>query len=228
MRLLTWNINGVRTIPQYHPWNTLQTHDDILTHLGADVICFQEMKSSRPALPKAVAVPPSFHAFFSFPPKKSGYLGRGGHHRHLAASTSEERVSQQEAYPQRILLDADTDAPLDYRDIDGEGRALVFDFKLSYKADFRTALAARVKGLVEEGREVIVVGDLNACAVRGRAEGMQDEDGFWGAGARRWLREWIDVGMADIVRELWPDRRGVYKVLEHQDLRAEVELRDAH
>ncbi|KAF8879149.1 hypothetical protein BD779DRAFT_1163460 [Infundibulicybe gibba] len=42
-------------------------------HLRADIICFQEMKSSRPALPRAVAVPPSFHAFFSFPLKKSGY-----------------------------------------------------------------------------------------------------------------------------------------------------------
>ncbi|KAF8879147.1 Endonuclease/exonuclease/phosphatase [Infundibulicybe gibba] len=258
MRLLTWNINGVRTIPQYHPWNTLKTHDDILTHLGADIIVPRD-EVSRPALPKAVAIPPSFHAFFSFPLKKSGYSGVATYTRHAVViplkaeegitgtlpppkqSTSEERVSQQEAYPQRVLLDADTDAPLDYRDIDGEGRALVVDFKLfvlinvycpndgtgtpereRYKADFHTALAARVKGLVDESREVVVVGDLNACAAvedhcegalmveRGRAEGMQGEDGFWGAGARRWLREWIDAGMTDVVREFWPDRRGMY------------------
>ncbi|KAF8870842.1 hypothetical protein BD779DRAFT_1680785 [Infundibulicybe gibba] len=101
-----------------------------LTHLRADIICFQEMKSSHPALPKAVAVPPSFHTF-SFPLKKSGFSGVAKYTCHAAViplkaeegitgtlplpklSTSEERVSQQEAYPQRVLLDANTDAPLD-------------------------------------------------------------------------------------------------------------------
>ncbi|KAF8870840.1 Endonuclease/exonuclease/phosphatase [Infundibulicybe gibba] len=29
-------------------------------------------------------------------------------------------------------------------------------------------------------------------------------------GARRWLRKWINVAMADVVREFWPDRGGMY------------------
>jgi AP endonuclease-2 len=159
-----------------------------------------------------------------------------------------ERVSVREAYPDETLGDS---AEMDFRDLDSEGRALTIDFglfvlvnvycpndgtdteeRLRYKMDFHRMLEARVKGLVEvEKREVIVVGDLNACAAvadhcegnlmvaRGQAEGMLGEDGFWGRDVRRWLRDWLisengegaNKGcLVDIVRRLWPDRQGMY------------------
>ncbi|KAK1233343.1 Class II abasic (AP) endonuclease, partial [Marasmius sp. AFHP31] len=43
-----------------------QDYDDILDYLRADIIDFQEVKSTRSALTKPVAVPPSYD-FFSFP-----------------------------------------------------------------------------------------------------------------------------------------------------------------
>ncbi|KAJ7491312.1 Endonuclease/exonuclease/phosphatase [Mycena galericulata] len=265
MRILTWNINGVRTIPQYHPWNTMKTHDDILNFLQADIICFQEMKTTRQNLPKAVGVPPSYHSFFSFPLQKNGYSGVAVYARTEAVLplkaeegltgllqpkpplSAAERVSVRDAYPDEIMAD---DAPdLDFRDLDSEGRALVVDFglfvlvnvycpndgteteeRLQYKIRFHRMLEARVKGLVEvEKREVIVVGDLNACAAvvdhceghlmvtRGQAEGMVGEDGFWERDVRRWLRDWLisdDVDnkgcLVDVVRRFWPDRKGMY------------------
>ncbi|KAF9464928.1 Endonuclease/exonuclease/phosphatase [Collybia nuda] len=274
MRILTWNIassNGIRTLPQYHPWNTFKTHDGILNHLQADIICFQEMKSSRSNLPKPVAIPPSYNAFFSFPMRKSGYSGVATYtHTSVVPCkaeeglsgivqpkpplTAEERVSKVEAYPQRVISDQDEGkdeeevAQLNYKDLDSEGRTVVVDLGLfvlinvycpndgngteerdKYKSDFHRVLEARVKGLIErEGREVVVVGDLNACAAvidhcegqlmvaRGHAEGMEGEDGFWGKDVRRWLRDWMinDDGsggcMIDIVRKLWPDRKAMY------------------
>ncbi|KAF8074516.1 Endonuclease/exonuclease/phosphatase [Lyophyllum atratum] len=271
MRIITWNINGVRTLPQYHPWNTMSTFNDLLDSLEADILCFQEMKSSRSGLTKSNAVPPSYHAFFSFPVRKSGYSGVATYARTTAAIpikaeeglsafiqpkpplSSEERVSGPEAYPQRVIATEDGGADemegeIDYEDLDSEGRALVLDFGLFvlvnvycpndgngtaerdiYKADFHRVLEARVKGLVEiEGREVIVVGDLNACSgvidhceghlmvARGIAEGLQGEEGFWGKNVRRWLRGWMVAEdgtgghMIDITRRLWPDRKGMY------------------
>ncbi|KAJ7919465.1 DNase I-like protein [Mycena leptocephala] len=265
MRILTWNINGIRTIPQYHPWNTMKTHDDILNLLQADIICFQEMKSSRQNLPKAVGVPPSYHSFFSFPLQKHGYSGVAVYARADVVLpckaeegltgllqpkpplSSAERVSVREAYPDETMAEAASD--LDFRSLDSEGRALVVDFglfvlvnvycpndgteteeRLQYKMDFHRMLEARVKGLVEiEKREVIVVGDLNACAAvidhaegnlmvsRGQAEGMEGEDGFWARDVRRWLRSWLiseDIGnsgtLVDVVRRFWPDRKCMY------------------
>ncbi|KAG6826317.1 hypothetical protein H0H92_000334 [Tricholoma furcatifolium] len=238
---------------------------DILDALEADILCFQEVKSSRSSLTKRCAVPPSYHAFFSFPVNKTGYSGVSTYVRTTSAIPlkaeeglcgvlqpkpplkDEERVSDLESYPQRILEDEGDD--IDYKDLDSEGRTLTFDFGLfvlinvycpndgngtdernKYKADFHTVLEARVRGLVErEGREVIVVGDLNACAAvidhcegpimvaKGLAEGLQGEDGFWGKDCRRWMRDWMvseDCGgggpMIDITRRLWPDRKGMY------------------
>ncbi|KAG6843407.1 hypothetical protein H0H93_001131, partial [Arthromyces matolae] len=160
--------------------------------------------------------------------------------------TTQERVSTSEAYPQQVLEGFDAD--IDYDDLDSEGRTLILDLGLfvlinvycpndgngsdernKYKADFHTVLEARVKGLVEvEKREVMVVGDLNACAAiidhcegalmvsKGLAEGLQGEEGFWGKDVRRWMRDWMvqeDGGnghMIDITRRLWPDRKGMY------------------
>lgn len=77
MRIVSWNINGVRTLHQYHPWNSFKSFNGILDQLEADIVCFQEMKTSRNQLPKDVALPlPGYDSFFSFPAtKKTGYSG---------------------------------------------------------------------------------------------------------------------------------------------------------
>ncbi|KAF7307729.1 DNA-(apurinic or apyrimidinic site) lyase [Mycena kentingensis (nom. inval.)] len=262
MRILTWNINGIRTIPQYHPWNTFKTHEEILDHLKADIICFQEVKSSRQNLPKAVGAPPNWASFFSFPHRKAGYSGVAVY-AHSAVATplkaeegltgllqpnpplsALERVSAREAYPsERTACD-----DLDLRSLDAEGRALIVDFglfvlvnvycpndgtetdeRLQYKKDFHTMLEARIRGLIEvDRREVILLGDLNACAAvidhvegpvmiaRAQAEGIEGEEGFWLTGARQWLKDLLVTEasrkgcLVDIVRRFHPERKGMY------------------
>ncbi|KAF7771099.1 hypothetical protein Agabi119p4_7073 [Agaricus bisporus var. burnettii] len=289
MRILTWNINGIRTIPQYHPWNSFKDHDEILNNLHSDIICFQEVKSSRAALPKSVAVPPSYHSFFSFPVKKTGYSGVAVYSRistvvPLKAEEGltglvqpkiplgpEERVSRWDNYPPHQEYAAaqrenayEEDGEVDYQLLDGEGRALVIDFGLfvlintycpndsstpatpaapsptlsrdKYKKQYHRLLSSRVESLIKnENRQVIVLGDINACAaVIDHCEGdimvsrarkannleKGDESGFWdceGTGeGRRWLSDWLQrhdgAGgpMVDIVRRFWPERKGMY------------------
>jgi AP endonuclease-2 len=52
----------------------------------------------------------------------------------------------------------------------------------------------------------------------GLAEGFQGEEGFWGKGSRRWMRGFLvpeEEGdfMIDIVRKLWPERKGMHTCL---------------
>ncbi|KAJ3864212.1 Endonuclease/exonuclease/phosphatase [Lentinula novae-zelandiae] len=271
MRILTWNINGIRTIPQYHPWNTLKSHDAILNHLDADIINFQEVKSNRTALPAPVAAPPSYDAYYSFPLTKNGYSGVATYTRRPSAETSgvtalkaeegltgklrqphlkpppsdEERISRPEAYDYN-------DRELGFSDIkslDAEGRVLTLDFglfvlinvycpndgssaedtsRLDYKMAFHRLLEARVRALIREGREVILLGDINACAAvidhcegdiivrRGIAQGFSgdSEEYFWMENdARQWLRDLLEGGkkcFVDVVRKYHPERRGMF------------------
>ncbi|KAI0272375.1 Endonuclease/exonuclease/phosphatase [Gloeopeniophorella convolvens] len=229
MRILSWNLNGVRTIPQYHPWNTFKNWDDILKELQADILCFQEMKTSRAAIGRDVALPDSFHSGYSgvavytsttsaVPLKaEEGLSGRLQPKPPLAPA---ERVSA--SYPAAheldLVPDADAHTPHDLLALDTEGRALALDFgafvllnlycpnegsdaRLPYKMNFHLLLATRVRALVAAGREVVVLGDLNVNAAA-----------FWAHPARAWMRDWLAPRgpLVDVCRQFWPDREGMY------------------
>ncbi|KAI0664392.1 Endonuclease/exonuclease/phosphatase [Cubamyces menziesii] len=150
MKILSWNINGIRTLPKYHPWNSFKTCEGILDELKADIICFQEMKSSRATLPRDVALPGHFHSFFSFPVNKGGYSGVAVYtDSHTAVPvkaeegisgrlqpqpplSAEERVSPSYPRPDEMTLYADEEGevPSTFDALDAEGRALVLDFGL--------------------------------------------------------------------------------------------------
>jgi len=150
MRILSWNLNGVRTIPQYHPWNTFKYWDAILKELRADIICFQEIKSSRTAIGRDIVLPDSFHSFFSFPASKGGYSGvavyadtctasqrrpeeglSGGLQPKIPSSPSERILASYPlAHELDLVPDADEQTPNDLLTLDLEGCALVLDFGL--------------------------------------------------------------------------------------------------
>ncbi|TBU30541.1 Endonuclease/exonuclease/phosphatase [Dichomitus squalens] len=150
MRILSWNINGIRTLPKYHPWNTFKTCEGILDEINADIICFQEMKSSRANLPRDVALPGPYHSFFSFPTSKGGYSGvavyvdsrkvtplkaeegLSGKLQPNPPLSAEERISPFYPSPHDVDPYADEEGavPASFDALDGEGRALVLDFGL--------------------------------------------------------------------------------------------------
>ncbi|KAI8814370.1 Endonuclease/exonuclease/phosphatase [Cladochytrium replicatum] len=75
MRILSWNVNGIRTIRQYSPWNEHKNLKSILDTLDADIICFQETKVTRQRIEPDAAMVPGYDAFFSFSKSKQGYSG---------------------------------------------------------------------------------------------------------------------------------------------------------
>ncbi len=109
-----------------------------------------EMKSSRTALPKDVALPGLYHSFFSFPTNKGGYSGvavfvdsrkvtplkaeegLSGHLQPDPSLSAEERISSSYPFPHHIDLYADEagNVPSSFDVLDSEGRGLVLDFGL--------------------------------------------------------------------------------------------------
>ncbi|KAF9149707.1 Class II abasic (AP) endonuclease [Linnemannia schmuckeri] len=91
MKFMTWNVNGIRTLIQYHPYcddlhknykalpllplTFLQMNLEILDYLGADIICLQETKISRSKLDTDIALVPGYDSYWSFHRTKLGYSG---------------------------------------------------------------------------------------------------------------------------------------------------------
>ena len=148
--------------------------------------------------------------------------------------TTGERISH--AYPSALEMELVPDdqgnIPSDLVTLDAEGRALVLDFglfvlinvycpnetsdaRLPFKMNYHFMLQERVDKLVGEGREVIVVGDINVCATPlDHCDGhlASNAASFHDHPARAWFHNWLTpIGrMTDVVRSSWPGRKGMY------------------
>ncbi|WVR00254.1 exodeoxyribonuclease III [Kwoniella sp. CBS 9459] len=77
MRILTWNVNVLRTCLDYHPFSSMKKKnvEGLLDELDAQIFCFQEHKTVRTKLEKSMACPGPYDAFWTFPRSKTGYSG---------------------------------------------------------------------------------------------------------------------------------------------------------
>ncbi|KAK8400510.1 hypothetical protein O3P69_003284 [Scylla paramamosain] len=67
LRILSWNINGLRSLKI--------GMKEFLTSLEADIICLQETKVTRDMLEEPQAIVEGYSSYFSFSRKRSGYSG---------------------------------------------------------------------------------------------------------------------------------------------------------
>ncbi|CED82364.1 Apurinic/apyrimidinic endonuclease and related enzymes [Phaffia rhodozyma] len=271
MKIITWNVNGLKTLMNYSPWYALKTYDAVLKELEADILCVQELKIPRSNLTKAQACPPGYDAFLSFPHSGKGYSGVGVYtsqsvvvpHKAsegitgLSISPKDPSSSVPTSSPSSLPLPAD-DHVLPYPDVssiplfkteptperpnpppeqplwklDVEGRSLTLDLgmfilinvycpnetnedRLPFKLNFLTVLEARVKELVKNGREVMVVGDMNVVhrpSDHGEGTLASKQNGFWDHPARQWFDQFLEPKgiMTDIVRSAFPEREKMF------------------
>lgn len=71
MRILTWNVNGLRAVASSKRGGLRE----LLDSTQADIICLQETKLRRPELTAEVALSEGWESFFDFSVHKTGYSG---------------------------------------------------------------------------------------------------------------------------------------------------------
>ncbi|KAL1422877.1 hypothetical protein MTO96_021608 [Rhipicephalus appendiculatus] len=198
MKLLSWNVNGLRSFKT--------SVKDVLRDLDADIICFQETKATRSVLDESWAIVDGYSSYFSFPRHQSGYSG-------VATAQRGDCVG---SYGDTLAFDSKFLSA-----VDGEGRAVltlhhaVFgeDTKRvavinvycpradperpergQMKLDFYSLLELRAKALLEDGVEVIILGDLNTshCKID-HCDPSEDED-FYANPGRQWLSKFLLSG----------------------------------
>lgn len=77
LRLVSFNVNGVKTLKNYYPWNERPGYDEALTFMKADIITFQELKLQRNDIDTSIANPTDYLSFITIPQKRKGYSGVG-------------------------------------------------------------------------------------------------------------------------------------------------------
>ncbi|KAL9553404.1 hypothetical protein MBANPS3_003317 [Mucor bainieri] len=225
MRVLTWNVNGLATTLQYHPWSETKSYKSD---------SFQEVKCQRSKLSKEMALVPGYHAYFSFSKAKLGYSGVAVYVKDTAAQPRrvyEGITGVLDAADDDFEYDLSTPAKL----LDDEGRCIILDFgffvlfniyfpndsnesRIEFKMDYHHCVQKRIESFLGQGKQVLLVGDINAvhqeidhCDAK---QSMKDHDitDFKDLPQRRWLDNLIDPKgpLIDMTRLYHPDRLKMY------------------
>ena len=192
MRLISWNVNGIRAV---HKKGFLEWFESE----QPDVLCIQETKAHESQLPTALKQVEGYSAWFTTPERK-GYSGVGLYTRREPRSVS---------------------FGLGVERFDSEGRTIVADFddfvflgiyfpngkrsddRLRYKMDFYDAFLGYVDNLRQQGRSVVVCGDVNTAHKEidlARPKENEKISGFLPE-ERAWMDTFLEHGYVDTFRQ---------------------------
>jgi exodeoxyribonuclease III len=191
MRILCWNVNGIRAV---HNKSLL----DSIFEPQADMICLQETKASEDQLEPGIREKDGYLSYFSSGEKK-GYSGV---------------ALYSKIPPVNITKGIGVDR------FDNEGRFLIADYqdfvlfniyypngkasaeRLVYKMEFYDAFLEFVDRLKEQGRNLIICGDVNTAHKEidlARPKENEKVSGFLPE-ERAWIDKFISHGYIDTFR----------------------------
>lgn len=202
MKILSWNVNGLRAIYKKDSWNDFLAQD-------ADIFCLQETKVNPIQLPNELREIEGYFSFFASSEIKKGYSGVA-----VYSKTKPEKVE----YGMGI------------KKFDQEGRLLTLRFKnftlltvyfpnggqgperLKYKLDFYDAFLDHIEKLRKNGEKIIFCGDINTAHEEidlARPKENTMNTGFLPE-ERAWIDEVIRHGYIDTFRHLYPNKKDAY------------------
>ncbi len=190
MKIISWNVNGVRAA---HKKGLM----DFLAESNADVFCIQETKANLDQLPKEIYAPAGYESWWHSAERK-GYSG--------TAFWSKKQPDAVEN--------------LGMEEFDAEGRLQVIRFgalallngyfpnsqpegaRLDYKLGFNAAMKDRADALAAEGLTVVVTGDFNVSHKPIDLARPKENEGNPGylPEERAWMDSFIGGGWTDTLR----------------------------
>ena len=191
MRLLSWNVNGIRAADRkgFYEW---------FSNEQPDILCLQEIKAVPDQLPPHLKNIPNYHSFWN-PAERKGYSG-------VATITKEKPQSIKKGFG--------------IEKFDVEGRILITEFedfvlfniyypngkknkeRLDYKLDFYDTFLAYADNLKAEGKNIVVCGDFNTAHKEidlARPKENEKISGFLPV-ERAWIDAFIAHGYVDTFR----------------------------
>jgi exodeoxyribonuclease III len=201
MRIISWNVNGIRAIKRRGDFNWLEAY-------GADIYFLQETKASVDQLDDSYSIT-GYEAFYASSVVKKGYSGVATFSRIPFESTLYGLGVPQFDEQGRVLTHIyENIAFINVYVPNGGGRIA----PLSMKLDFYDKLFSYVLQLKKEGKSIILCGDLNVAHEAidlARPDANKTSIGFLPE-ERAWVDELIRAGFIDVFREKYPNVTGAY------------------
>ncbi len=200
IKLISWNVNGIRAIAKkgFHDW---------IKKENPDILCLQETKAWKEQLDDSLINIDGYTSYFSEASRK-GYSG-------TAIYTKEK--------PREIKYG------IGIEEFDSEGRFLIAEYpefilfniyfpngkarveRLKYKMDFYEAFQKYAVNLTENGKNVIVCGDVNTAHKEidlARPKPNSKVSGFLPI-EREWIDRFLSAGFIDSLR-MFNTKPGIY------------------
>lgn len=202
MKIVTWNVNGIRACERQ---GLLEWYRGV----RPEVLCFQEVRAEPHQLSEAVCRPEAGCIASWHPAEKKGYSGVGAW---ILREPAEIRLG------------------LGRQEFDSEGRVQVLRYpgftlfnvyfpngsrdlsRVPYKLDFYDALLARIQELHAQGERVVVCGDFNTAHQPidlANPKANQKTTGFLPE-ERVKVDEYLKAGLRDVFRDRHPGEAGHY------------------
>lgn len=191
MKLISWNVNGIRAADRKGLFEWFKKENP-------DIVCFQEIKALKEQFPPHLKNTPRYNIFIN-PAERKGYSG-------VATYSKQKPIDVKKGFG--------------IEKFDKEGRILITEFenfvlfniyypngkknqeRLDYKLDFYDTFLAYADNLKAEGKNMIVCGDFNTAHKEiDLAHPKQNENvsGFLPI-ERMWMDTFLDHGYVDTFR----------------------------
>ena len=191
MKLLSWNVNGIRAAYKKGILNWFSVEQP-------DILCIQETKAMKEQLPEDLINVNGYNSFFSSAERK-GYSGTATY-----TKVNPLKVSN----------------GIGIQKFDSEGRFLVTEFdefmlfniyfpngkakaeRLQYKMDFYEAFLKHLKKLLKQGKKIVICGDVNTAHKAidlARPKPNEKISGFLPK-ERAWIDKLLEAGFIDTFR----------------------------
>lgn len=229
MRIVSWNVNGLRTLDHGEKSSLKDTFDG----LNADIIAIQETKiaANDPRLGRLARLS-GYDAFFSFCRTRDGYSGVATYCKQdsevcVTPIDAGEGFTNAVGGAQASFFDTGL-TPVLLDQMEREGRCVITDHeqfvlinvyvpavtvedRAPFKYKFCVALQRKVEALQKAGRNVCVVGDLNISHQRIDKAKKLSLDMDMKSPTRLWLNRMLtNGGMVDTFRHFKPKQEDAF------------------
>ncbi len=197
MKLISWNVNGIRACIQ-------KGFIDIFNELDADIFCIQESKLSEGQLELDI---PGYYQYWNYA-KKKGYSGTAVFAKKEPVNVTYGLGIEEHDNEGRVIT-------LEYEEFylvtvytpNSQTELKRLDYRMQWEDDFKTYIKK-----LEENKPVIICGDLNVAheeidlknpKTNRMNAGFTDKE-------RNKMTALLNSGFIDTFRYFYPDRTGIY------------------